>query len=78
MTASSYFSPRFSMVRVVWEGSTLAWMVFTGMPSALDGCTLGALVGALAHEVEGPLSPLGCVDSIARACSFSIVVTATF
>jgi hypothetical protein len=44
MTASSNFSPRFVAVREVWEQSALAWMVFAGTPSALDGCTLGALV----------------------------------
>jgi hypothetical protein len=28
-------------------------MVFKRTPSALDGCTLGAFVGALVREVEG-------------------------
>ena len=44
-------------MRVVWEGSALTWMVFTGTSSMLDGRTLSALAGALAREVEGSDPP---------------------
>jgi hypothetical protein len=47
MSVISYFSSRLPAMRVVWEESTPTWMVLTGPPSALDGCTLGTLVGAL-------------------------------
>jgi hypothetical protein len=45
-------------MRVVWEESTPTWMVLTGPPSVLDGCTLGTLVGALVQEVEGVPPPV--------------------
>jgi hypothetical protein len=32
-----------------------SWMVLTGPPSDLDGCTLGTFVGTLVQEVEGSL-----------------------
>jgi hypothetical protein len=50
----SYFSSRLPAMRVVWEESTLTWMVLTGPSSTPDGCTLGNLVGALVQEVGGP------------------------
>jgi hypothetical protein len=53
MSALSYFSPRFPLMRVVWEGSAPTWMVFMGTSSISDGRTLGALAGALAREGEG-------------------------
>jgi hypothetical protein len=74
---SSYSSPRLPAMRVVWEESTLTWMVLTGPSSALDGCTFGTLVGALVLEVEGslPLSSKRAV-SAARACRFSTAASA--
>jgi hypothetical protein len=53
MSALSYFSPRFPLMRTVWEASAPTWMVFTGTLSVSDGRTLGALAGALAHEDDG-------------------------
>jgi hypothetical protein len=57
--------------------SALSWMVLVGTPSALDGCTLGTLAGALVQEVEGSL-PLSSEQaaSAARACSFSTAASA--
>jgi hypothetical protein len=74
---SSYFSPRFLAMRVVWEGSAPTWMVLAGPPSAPNGCTFGALEGALALEAEGPLPPSsGRAISAARVCSFSKAASA--
>ena len=71
---SSYFSPRFPVMRVVWEGSAPTWMVFAGPPSAPVGCTFGTLEGAL---VLGPLPPSsGRVISAAKVCSFSMAASA--
>jgi hypothetical protein len=70
---SSYFSPRFPAMRVVWDGSALTWMVFAGPSSASVGCTFGAL----APKAEGLLPPPpGRVVSTARACSFSTAASA--
>jgi hypothetical protein len=77
MSASSYFSSRSPAMRVVWVESTTRQMALTGTPSALDGCTFGALGGALVLEVEGFLPPLsGQAVSAARACSFSTTASA--
>jgi hypothetical protein len=65
----SYFSCRLPAMRVVWEESTPTWMVLTGPPSALDGCTFGTLVGTfgtsdpLDGKSRGP-------SSVVRASSF--------
>jgi hypothetical protein len=73
-SASSYFSPMFPAIRVVWEGSAPTWMVFAGPPSAPDGCTFGALEGAL---VLGPPPPSSDrAISAARVCSFSTAAIA--
>jgi hypothetical protein len=64
-------------MRVVWEGSALTWMVFVGPSSASDGCTFGALEGALALEAEGPLPPsFSRAISAARVCSFLMAASA--
>jgi hypothetical protein len=74
MSASSYFSPRFPAMRVVWEGSAPTWMVFAGPSSAPDGCTFGTLEGAM---VQGPPPPSsGRVISATRVCSFSTATSA--
>jgi hypothetical protein len=74
MSASSYFSPRFPAIRVVWKGSAPTWMVFVGPPSAPDGRTFSALEGAL---VLGPLPPSSDrAISAARVCSFSMSASA--
>jgi hypothetical protein len=52
-SASSYFSPKLPAMRVVWEESAPTWMVFTGPPSAPNGCTFSTLAGTLVLEVEG-------------------------
>jgi hypothetical protein len=41
MSVSSYLSPRFPMMRVVWVVSVLIWMTFTGMSSLSEVCTWG-------------------------------------
>jgi hypothetical protein len=77
MSVISYFSSRSPAMRVVWEESALSQMVLTGMSSALDGCTLGTLAGALVHEVEGSLPPSsGRAASAARACNFLTAASA--
>jgi hypothetical protein len=77
MGAISYFSSRSPVMRVVWEESPLSRMVWTGMSSALDGCTLGTLADALVEEVEGSLpSSSGRAASAAKACNFSTAASA--
>jgi hypothetical protein len=39
MSVSSYLSPRFPMMPVVWAASALIWMTFTGLSSPSEGCT---------------------------------------
>jgi hypothetical protein len=77
MSVSSYFSSRSPAMRVVWGESALSWMVLMVTSSAPHGCTLGTLAGVLVQEVEGSL-PTSFVRaaSAARACSFSIAVSA--
>jgi hypothetical protein len=71
------FSLRFLVMRVVWEGSAPIWMVLAGPPYAPDDCTFGALEGALALGVEGPLPPSSSrAISAARVCSFSTAASA--
>jgi hypothetical protein len=41
MSVSSYLSPRFPVMRVVWAASTPIWMTFTGTSSLYEGCTQG-------------------------------------
>jgi hypothetical protein len=78
MSVLSYFSPRFPLMRVVWEASAPTWMVFTGTSSVSDGWTLGALAGTLAREGEGsdPFAPAARTRPAASACSFSTAATA--
>jgi hypothetical protein len=78
MSALSYFSPRFPLMRMVWETFARTWMVFTGTSSVSDGRTLGALAGALAHEDEGsdPSAPAVGASPAANAWSFSTATTA--
>jgi hypothetical protein len=53
------------------------WTVFAGPPSAPDGCTFGALEGALALGTDGPLPPSsGRAILAARVCSFSTAASA--
>jgi hypothetical protein len=54
MSASSYFLSRSPAMRVVWVESAASRMALTGTPSILDGCTFGALRGALVSESRGP------------------------
>jgi hypothetical protein len=42
MSVSSYLSPRFPVMRVVWAASTPIWMTFTGASSPSEGYTQGA------------------------------------
>jgi hypothetical protein len=42
-SASSYFSSKPPAMRVVWVESAVSRMALTGIPSAPDGCTFGAL-----------------------------------
>jgi hypothetical protein len=71
------FPPRFPAMRVAWEGSAPTWMVFVGLPSAPDGCTFGALEGALALGTEEPLPPSsGRAISAVRVCTFSTAASA--
>ena len=74
MSASSYFSSRFPVMRVVLEESAPICTVFTGTLSGSDGGTLGAFAGALAREMDGSSSERAA--SAARACSFSTAATA--
>jgi hypothetical protein len=78
MSALSYFSARFPLMWVVWEASAPTWMVFTGTLSVLDGRTLGALAGALAHEDEGsdPSALAAVASPAASAWSFSTAMMA--
>jgi hypothetical protein len=64
-------------MRVVWGESAQSRIALTGTSSALDGRTIGTLVGALVPEVEGFFPPsFGCAVSAARACSFSTAASA--
>jgi hypothetical protein len=42
MSVSSYLSPRFPVMRVVWATSASIEMTFMGMSSLFEGCTRGA------------------------------------
>jgi hypothetical protein len=42
MNTSSYLSPRFPAMRVVWVASVPIWTTFTGTSSLFEGCTWGA------------------------------------
>jgi hypothetical protein len=39
MSVSSYLSPSFPVMRVVWAASAPIWMIFTGTSSLSEGCT---------------------------------------
>jgi hypothetical protein len=76
-SASSYFPSRSPAMRVVWVESAASRMALTGTPSIPDGCTFGAMRGALVPEVEGFLPPSsGRAVSATRACSVSMAPSA--
>jgi hypothetical protein len=56
MSASSYLSPRFPVMRVVWVASAPIWMTFMGTSSLSEGCTRGAEDETHWHELNGAWS----------------------
>jgi hypothetical protein len=76
-SASSYLSPRFPVMRVVWAASALICMTFMGTSSPSEGCTWGAEDGMCWRELVGAWSgtpwPAATSWVAASAWSFSSV-----
>jgi hypothetical protein len=53
MTVSSYLSPRFPMMWVVWAASAPIWMTFMGTSSLSEGYTRGAEDEMCWRELDG-------------------------
>jgi ABC-type siderophore export system fused ATPase/permease subunit len=53
MSVSSYLSPRFLVMRVVWAASVLIWTTFMRMSSLFKGCTHGADAKSRWRELDG-------------------------
>jgi hypothetical protein len=56
MSASSYLSPRFPMMQVVWTASTPIWTSFKGMSSLFEGYMRGAKDETCWRELDGAWS----------------------
>jgi hypothetical protein len=56
MSMSSYLSPRFPVMRVVWVASTPIWMIFTWLSSLSEGCTRGVEDETRWRELDGAWS----------------------
>jgi hypothetical protein len=55
-SVSSYLSPKFPMMRMVWVASTQIWTIFTGMSSLSEGYTRGAEDETHWRELNGAWS----------------------
>jgi hypothetical protein len=66
MIVSSYLSPRFPVMRVVWAASVLIWMTFMGTSSLSDGYMRGELKGSWSY------APKPTVSSCAAAYTWSL------